>query len=61
VAADGNLYFSTEDGTVHVVKAGPEYEHVTSNEMGEVIWATPAFTDGVMIVRTLGHVYGIAR
>ncbi len=61
VAADGNLYFSTEDGTVHVVKAGPEYELVTSNEMGEVIWATPAITDGLMIVRTLQHVYGIKR
>lgn len=61
VAADGRLYFADEDGTVHVVKAGPEYELIASNDMGEVIWATPAITDGVLIVRTLRHVWGIAR
>lgn len=61
VAADGKLYFADEDGMVHVVKAGPEYELLGSNDMGEVIWATPAITDGVLVVRTLQHVWGIAR
>jgi len=61
VAADGKLYFADEDGMVHVVKAGPEYELLESNDMGEVIWATPAITDGVLVVRTLQHVWGIAR
>jgi ankyrin repeat protein len=61
VAADGKIYFSTEDGSVHVVKAGPEYELLASNEMGEVIWATPAITDGILVVRTLQHVWGIAH
>jgi len=61
VAADGKLYFADEDGTVHVVKAGPEYELLESNDMGEVIWATPAITDGVLVVRTLQHVWGITR
>jgi outer membrane protein assembly factor BamB len=61
VAADGKIYFSTEDGTVHVVKAGPEYELLASNEMGEIIWATPAITNSVLIVRTLQHVWGISR
>jgi len=61
VAADGKLYFADEDGMVHVVKAGPEYELLESNDMGEVIWATPAITDGVLVVRTLQHVWGIGR
>ncbi len=61
VAADGKLYFADEDGMVHVVKAGPEYELLESNDMGEVIWATPAITNGVLVVRTLQHVWGIAR
>jgi hypothetical protein len=29
--------------------------------MNEVIMATPAISDGVIIVRTLGHVYGIGE
>ena len=29
------------------------------NEMGEVIMATPAISDGLLIVRTQKHLYGI--
>jgi hypothetical protein len=29
--------------------------------MGEVIMATPAISDGLLIVRTLGHVYGVGE
>jgi outer membrane protein assembly factor BamB len=59
VAADGRLYFANEDGDVYVAKAGREYVELTKNSMGEVIMATPAISDGLIIVRTLGHVYGI--
>ena len=59
IASDGRLYFSSEDGVVHVAEAGTEYTHVASNEMGEVIWATPAVTEGVLVIRTLRHLYGI--
>lgn len=61
VAADGRLYFSSEDGVVHVAEAGSEHRHLASNDMGEVIWATPAVTEGVLVVRTLHHLYGIAE
>ena len=61
VAADGRLYFSNEDGDVVVVRAGAEYEELGKNEMAEVIMATPAISDGVMVVRTLGHVYGVGE
>jgi outer membrane protein assembly factor BamB len=42
VAADGKLYLSSEDGDVFVVKAGPKYELMATNPMGEVLMATPA-------------------
>jgi outer membrane protein assembly factor BamB len=61
IAADGRLYFSNEDGDVVVVKAGAEYEELGKNEMAEVVMATPAISDGVMIVRTLKHVYGVGE
>ena len=61
VAADGKLYFASEDGTVHVATAGSTYQPLSSNEVGEVIWATPAISDGVLILRTINHVYGIAE
>jgi outer membrane protein assembly factor BamB len=61
VAADGKLYLATEDGDVHVVRASPGLEPLVKNSMKEVIMATPAISDGLIVVRTLGHVYGIGR
>jgi outer membrane protein assembly factor BamB len=59
IAADGRLYFSNEDGDVIVVRAGRKYEELAKNPMKEVIMSTPAISDGVIIIRTLGHVFGI--
>lgn len=61
VAADGRLFFASEDGEVYVVNAGPDLKQIAKNEMKEVIMATPALVDGLIIVRTLGHVYGIGE
>ena len=44
-----------------VVRAGPEYEELAKNPMKEVIMSTPAISDGLIVVRTLGHVYGIGE
>jgi outer membrane protein assembly factor BamB len=60
IAADGKLYFTGEDGDVFVVKAGPHYELLATNPMGEVMMATPAISEGMIFVRTINHVYGIA-
>ena len=59
VAADGRIYFANEDGQVYVVRAGKEYVQIAINEMGEPVTATPAISDGLMVVRTTRAVYGI--
>jgi hypothetical protein len=59
VAADGRLYFATEDGEMFVAKAGREYVQLSKQEMKEVIMATPAISNGLIVVRTMKHVYGI--
>jgi len=61
VAADGRLYFAGEDGDVFVVKAGPKYELIATNPIGEVLMATPAISEGMIFVRSISHVYGIAE
>jgi outer membrane protein assembly factor BamB len=61
VAADGKLYFSNADGDVVVVKAGPTFERMAVNSMGEVIQATPALSPGMIIFRTLHHVVAVAE
>ena len=61
IAADGRLFVSSEDGEVYVLTAGPGLAQIAKNDMKEVIVATPAIADGMLIVRTLGHVYAIGQ
>ena len=60
VAADGRLFFASETGEVYVLRAGPEFELLATNVMDEVVMATPALSDGLMVVRTTGNVVGLA-
>jgi outer membrane protein assembly factor BamB len=59
VAADGRLYLANEDGDVIVARAGRSYQELAKNEMNEVIMSTPAISGGLVIVRTIGHIYGL--
>jgi outer membrane protein assembly factor BamB len=59
VAADGKIYLSSEDGEIFVVKAGPKYELLATNQMGEVLMATPAVSDGMIFVRGQHNVLAI--
>jgi len=60
--SDGrNLYFTSEDGQVHVVATGPNYKHVAANSLGEVSMATPSISEGVLFFRTQGHVVAVAN
>ena len=61
IAADGKLYLASEDGDVFVVQAGPEYAELAHHTMGEVIMASPAISDGLLFIRTLGHVWAIGQ
>jgi outer membrane protein assembly factor BamB len=61
VASDGKLYFSSEDGDIFVVKAGPKYELLSKNPVGEVMMATPAVSDGLIIVRGLNHLFAFGE
>jgi outer membrane protein assembly factor BamB len=61
VASDGKLYLSSEDGDVFVVKTGPKYELLAKNPVGEVMMATPAVSDGLLIVRTVSHIYAFGE
>lgn len=61
IAADGKLFLSSEDGEIFVVAAGPKYELLATNPMGKAVMATPAISDGLLIVRTEGFVYAIGE
>ncbi len=59
VAGDGKVYFSSEDGDVYVLKAGPKLEIVSKNPMGAYCLATPAISGGVLYFRTRSELIAI--
>lgn len=52
VAANGKIYQGTEEGTLYVLEAGPEYRELAVHEFGEPLMATPALSEGLLLVRT---------
>ena len=61
VAADGKIYLPSEDGEIFVVKAGPEFELIGTNPVGELLMATPAISSGMVFVRGQHHLFAISR
>jgi hypothetical protein len=59
IAGDGKIFLASEDGDVYVIRAGPLYELMAVNPMGETMIATPAISGGMLILRGQHHVFGI--
>ena len=59
VAADGKIYYTSEDGDVYVVKSGPQFQLLATNSMGEVCMATPAISEGVLYFRTRSNLIAV--
>ena len=52
IASYGKLFFSSEEGKIYVVKAGPEFNVLEVKEMNDVCMATPAFSENMIFFRT---------
>jgi len=52
VAANGKIYQGTEEGTLYVLAAGAQAREIAVHELGEPLMATPAISEGMLIVRT---------
>jgi len=61
VAGDGKVYFTAENGEVHVVAAGPRFVPVGGGTLGEPCLATPAIAGSDLLFRTQGHLVSIRR
>jgi len=52
IAADGKLYFSSEEGNVYVLKAGPTFQLLAKNNLKDICMATPAISGNTLFFRT---------
>jgi outer membrane protein assembly factor BamB len=61
VAAGGYLYFPDDKGVTYVLKAGPEFQKVAANEVGEECYASPALSQGRIYLRTSKSLFCIGE
>jgi hypothetical protein len=47
-------------GNLYVLKAGAEFEMLGKKDFGEVLMATPAISQGMIVVRTQHRVWAVA-
>lgn len=57
VLADGKIYISNEDGLTTVIRAGPQFEVLAENELGDYCLSSPAISDGQIFIRTSKFLY----
>ena len=61
VANDGKVYIASEDGQIFVINAGPKYDLVAMNEMSAPVLASPAISDGRLLLRTQAELMAVGR
>jgi len=59
IAADGKLYFSSEEGNVYVVKTGPAFQLLAKNDLKDICMATPAISENRLFFRTQHYLIAI--
>ncbi len=57
ILAEGRIYLFSNDGKMHVFSADNDFRLLDSFETGERTFATPAFTDKKIVVRTEKSIY----
>jgi len=61
VLADGKIYVTNEDGVTTVVKAGPSFEVLAENALGDYCLSSPAISNGQIFIRTAHNLYAIGK
>jgi outer membrane protein assembly factor BamB len=61
VTAEGRVYFTNDAGVTFVVKADGELDVLSKNELGEKVYASPAFSDGEIFHRSEKHLWCISQ
>ena len=59
--AAGNIYFSSIRGETFVIREGRSLDVIAENSLDGEIWATPAFIDGCILLRTSQALYKIRK
>ena len=59
IYVDGKVFFTNDDGTTFVLRAGDEFDLLHTNDIGARTLATPALVDGYWYIRTENELLAI--
>lgn len=61
IGVGGKVFFTNDAGETYVLAAGPKFELLHVNRLGEKTLASPALVEGRWYIRTEGHLWCIGR
>jgi outer membrane protein assembly factor BamB len=61
VVVDGKVFFTNDEGDTFVLRAGPKFELLHTNHIGEGTLASPALVDGHWYIRTDRNLFAIGH
>jgi outer membrane protein assembly factor BamB len=61
VAANGKIYFASQNGKISVVQAGTNWQLLTVNDLMEACYASPSIADNKLYVRTESALYAFGQ
>jgi len=61
VASDGRIYIVDEEGTIYIIKDGPEFTQLAEIPMRDICMTAPAITDGMIFFRTQHHLIAVGK
>ncbi len=61
IAVDGKVFFTNDEGQTFVLRAGPEFELMHTNDIGARTLASPALVDGYWYIRTADELLAIGE
>jgi outer membrane protein assembly factor BamB len=59
VAAEGRIYFTSDEGLTTIVAASPEFQRLAENRLNEKVQASAALSQGQIFLRTERHLFAI--
>jgi outer membrane protein assembly factor BamB len=59
VVVDNKVFVTSDDGVTFVLKTGPEFELLHTNDVGAQTLASPALADGIWYIRTVDDLIAI--
>ena len=61
IGVDGKIFFTNDQGETFVLRAGPTFELLRTNKIGETTLASPALVDGRWYIRTGRSLFAIGK